>query len=397
MITDILTQILILLSVSMLLGVLLDRFRIPEVVAYILSGIIVGAGVLRIIMPSQTISDIESISLFFIILSIGVEANTEYIYGNLRRSVLFTVSSFIFPMILGLAVLNFISPFGFIPSFVVSLSVSVPSISIISVLLMKYDLLKVNGGRLILSSVVLTDIIAFIMLSATTENVYRVIESLGFVILFFIVIAIFDILIRRRAIGIIAWIEKREENTNMEYLLFSMIIIAGLLVSIIFEVIGITYVLGSFFAGILIHEASVGEKYHRMLVNTLKRINDSFFIPLFFSIAGISVVFPHLGTFIIFMPAMIVIIASGTLLNYALSKRFIRSITPLTTMSVLGGRGAVGVIIAAIAYDTGIITSIEYSLAILGTVLISLIITPMISLAVARRDGTMRQVNAGRE
>ncbi|CAC12310.1 Na+/H+ antiporter related protein [Thermoplasma acidophilum] len=381
----------------MLLGVLLDRFRIPEVVAYIVSGIIVGAGVLRIIMPSQTISDIESISLFFIILSIGVEANTEYIYGNLKRSILFTISGFIFPMILGLAVLNFISPFGFIPSFVVSLSVSVPSISIISVLLMKYDLLKVNGGRLILSSVVLTDIVAFIMLSATTENVYHVLESLGFVILFFVVIAIFDIIIRRRAIGIMAWIEKREEKTNMEYILFSMIIIAGLLVSIIFEVIGITYVLGSFFAGILIHEASVGEKYHRILVNTLKRINDSFFIPLFFSIAGISVVFPHLDTFIIFLPALIVIIVSGTLLNYALSKRFIRSITPLTTMSVLGGRGAVGVIIAAIAYDTGIITSIQYSLAILGTVLISLIITPLISLAVARRDGEMGHANARRE
>ncbi|PYB67838.1 cation:proton antiporter [Thermoplasma sp. Kam2015] len=393
MITDILTQILILLSVSMLLGVVLDKFKIPEVVAYIVSGVIVGAGVLKIILPSPTISDIESISLFFIILSIGVEANTEYIYGNLRRSIIFTISGFVIPMILGLIILNMITPFGVISSFVVSLSVSVPSISIISVLLMRYNLLKVNGGRLILSAVVLTDILAFIMLSATTENMYRVIESLGFVVLFFFAIAVFDILIRRRAIGIIKWIEEKEESTNMEYLLFSIVIIAGLLVSIIFEAIGITYVLGSFFAGILIHEASVGEKYHRMLVNTLKRINDSFFIPLFFSIAGLSVVFPHLDLFIIFLPALIVIIASGTALNYLMSKRFIKSITPLTTMSVLGGRGAVGVIIAAIAYDTGIITSTEYSLAILGTVLISLIITPLISLAVSgnKNAGTSSQ------
>lgn len=243
MITDILTQILVLLSVSMLLGVLLDRFRIPGVVAYIVSGIIVGVGVLRIILPSQPISDIESISLFFIILSIGVEANTEYIYGNLRRSILFTISGFVLPMVLGLAILNLISPFGFIASFFVSLSVSVPSISIIAVLLMKYDLLKVNGGRLILSSVVLTDIVAFIMLSATTENIYRVLESLGFVILFFILIAVFDVLIRRRTLGIMAWIEKREESANIAYLLFSIVIIAGLLVSIIFEAIGITYVL----------------------------------------------------------------------------------------------------------------------------------------------------------
>lgn len=130
-----------------------------------------------------------------------------------------------------------------------------------------------------------------------------------------------------------------------------------------------------------------------MLLNTLKRINDSFFIPLFFSISGASVVFPKAGIFLIFLPALIVIIASGTLLNYILSKKFIRSITPLTTMSVLGGRGAVGVIIAAIAYDTNIITATEYSLAILGTVLISLIITPLISLAGAGKKDMNSPVN----
>ncbi|BAB59538.1 Na+/H+ antiporter [Thermoplasma volcanium GSS1] len=376
----ILSQLLILLFVSMLLGVLFSKFKIPDVVAYILTGVLVGNGFLKIVSPSVPISDIESVSLFFIILAIGVEANTEYIYGNVRRSIILTISSFIAPSMLGFLYLQAVAHLPIIPAFVLSMSVGVPSISIISVLLMRYDLLKLNAGRLILSSVVLTDTSAFIILSSTYESVTKVLISFGFVVLFLFAIWLFDILIRRRAGRIIEWISRRETDNNMEYILFSLVIIAGLLVSTLFEFIGITYVLGAFYAGILIHEASIGQKYHKIILNTIKRINDSFFIPLFFSIAGISMILPKISIFMIFLPALLILMGASGGLTYLVSHRLIRSLEPIKVVSILGGRGAVGVIIATIAFQSGIIDVAVYSLALIGTVIFSLVMTPLVSI-----------------
>ncbi|MGC8609439.1 MAG: cation:proton antiporter, partial [Thermoplasmata archaeon] len=237
---DFIATLLILLSVSMLLGVILSRFKIPDVVSYIISGLILGDVALRIIKPSVGISDIESVSLFFIILGIGIESNTEYIYGKFKKSAVLSLTSFIVPFLFSFTVLHYAENIATIPSMIISLSVSVPSISIVSVLLLKYGFLTRNGGQIILSSVVLTDVIAFVILSSTFSSLLKVLFVIIVIILFFFAIYLFDKIMRRNAGRIINWLNKNEDSSSAEYILFSLVIIAGLLVSEFFDVIGIT-------------------------------------------------------------------------------------------------------------------------------------------------------------
>ncbi len=377
---DLIAQLLILLSVSMLLGVILSRFRIPDVVAYIASGVILGNVALKIIKPNIGISDIESVSLFFIILGIGIESNTEYIYGKLKKSVILSTTSFILPLLFSYFVLHYIESYPVVPSLVISLSVSVPSISIVSVLLMKYNFLDRKGGQIILSSVVLTDMIAFVLLSSVSSSLVRVFLVILAIALFFVAIYIFDKIIRKNAGRIINWLNKNENTSSAEYILFSLVIIAGLLVSELFEIIGITYVLGAFFAGILVHEASVGQKFDRAISNTTKRINDSFFIPLFFSIAGLSVVRLNANSAGILAPLLVssLVVASG--LTFYVSSHVIKDMNKKDILSIMGGRGAVGVVIATIAYQTSLISVEFYSIAILATVIISIVMTPILGI-----------------
>ena len=49
-----------------------------------------------------------------------------------------------------------------------------------------------------------------------------------------------------------------------------------------------------------------------------------------------------------------------------------------TTAGILGGRGAVGIIIATIAVKESIINSDMYTIAVVATIIISVIMTPFV-------------------
>ncbi|MGC8609717.1 MAG: cation:proton antiporter, partial [Thermoplasmata archaeon] len=134
------------------------------------------------------------------------------------------------------------------------------------------------------------------------------------------------------------------------------------------------------FAGILVHEASVGQRFFRVLSNTTKRINDSFFIPLFFSIAGLSVERLSISIVPIIVPLLVSSLIIGAGLTYYLSSHIIKDMSRKDVFAITGGRGAVGVIIATIAYQASLISVEFYSIAILATVIISIVMTPLLGL-----------------
>lgn len=205
-------------------------------------------------------------------------------------------------------------------------------------------------------------------------------------VLFIILIYIIDVYLRKNSTHVLSFFEKLRTGAKSEKLVFGSIILSGLIISTVFEFIGITYVLGAFFAGILISDVVIGEDLLGIITRTLSRINDSFFIPLFFSIAGLSFTFPDEAV----METMIVILL-GTLLvggigDYVAGQKLMKPFTARGTMGVLGGRGAVGIIIATISLGAGIINDQEYSAAIFATIIISFIFSSVFSSFVKKSD-----------
>lgn len=133
-----------------------------------------------------------------------------------------------------------------------------------------------------------------------------------------------------------------------------------------------------FFAGILISDVVVGDEILGILKRTLSRFDDSFFIPLFFSISALSAVFLPENAIFNMVIIMIVTVLLGGLLNYFYSKKFFQNSKNRTLVGIMGGRGAVGVIIGTIAFQSQLITSYEFSEIIFATVLISMIMTPFV-------------------
>ncbi|MDH2905133.1 MAG: cation:proton antiporter [Methanomassiliicoccales archaeon] len=364
---DIITAMLLLLGVGLVLGQLFEHFRVVAIAGEIIGGILLGPAVFNIVTPDAILYSISEISLFFIMLLLGIEMTVDLLRKPYRRALPLTMTSFVIPAIMMFLLLYFVVRYSLAASVIVSISIGVPSISIISVLVRNYGLLQKDAGLTMLSSVVLSDLIAFLLLSAFLGTRQLIPEVFIFLI-FIIVIFYLDKFITSHSEAIIKAFGRLHATEHGEKIIFGAIIFGGLLVSTIFQSIGITFVLGAFFSGMLISEVVVGKDLLGILTRTLNRMNESFFIPVYFTIAGLSMLIPGASYVATLLALLLLTGVVAAYMNFRMSRKLSIDISPRSTVGFLGARGAVGVVIAGTALSYSLINHEMYSVILFGTV-----------------------------
>lgn len=371
------SSIFLLLFVALVVGELLNRFGIPSVVGELLTGVILGPTVLGIVKPNTVFSGVSEIALFFIVLLIGIEATTDSLRKNYKPALLLSTTSFIVPVAIMLLFSYYFFRLPPISAVVISVSVGVPSISIISVILKNYSMMKIRAGHLILASVVITDIMAFAIASIVSDPKAVYYEVPG-IIIFLILFIVLDMMIRSHSEQVVNLFRRLHATQRGEKIIFGSIILSGLIIASIFEIIGITYVLGAFFAGIIISDVVVGEELQGILTRTLSRINDSFFIPIFFAIAGLNSILPPRNSLYLMLLLVGIDIIVTVPLDFLYGRTIFQHIKASTGVGILGGKGAVGIVIATVALNAGVIGQDLYSVAIFSTVIMSVLLPPLV-------------------
>ena len=374
---EILIALLLLLSLSTILGKLFERIGVTEIVGQIIAGIILSPAILGIVQPSPVLSGIAEVAIFFILLFIGLQITTEVLTNHLKSATSFTFSSFVIPVTIMAMIAVFAFHLGAAAGIITAVAIGVPSISIISVLVYRYGLINLEDGKRILSGVIMTDILAFVVLAAALKasHLAGVIIS---IIIFIAALLYVDRTLKYHDARIRGFFERMIKEKE-EAVVFAIIIILSLIIAAILQLIGITYVLGALFAGMLVHKTTVGQKATRILENTFRRLNDSFFIPVFFSIAGLDFAVPSLTYTEILVSMVIISAVVGGTLNYAVSKDRLSRISSRESIGILGSRGAVGIIIATLALQSGIISTGLYTVVLVGTIILSLIMPLLLS------------------
>ena len=366
---SIITDVLIVLAAALLVGELFERFHLPSVVGEILAGMIIGPSVLGLVLPSDPIRAVSSIALFFIIFHIGFQMKTQMVQGKLQAASLFSLTSFIVPFALMMLASLFFLPFNSKESLIVALAIAVPSLSIISVLISQYNLLKTVTGQIILASVTISDVLAFVIL----VGIVRPLESTLMVILEIVIFAVAFIVIDRTLNKKPQVIQKILTQSSgffkREDFAFALLIIVALCVSAIFQTIGLSFILGSFFAGLIFHDGLIGRKSYDRVCQTLSTMNKIFFIPLFFGFAGIEVLLASVDYLLYAGLAVLIALALGVgvSLTYFFSRKGMLSkldVSPKLLAGILGGRGAIGIVIATVAFNEGALNESGFSLVI---------------------------------
>ena len=377
---EIIPHVLLILASAILVGEVFEQFRLPSVAGELLSGLILGPTVLGYVAPDAGLQGVASISLFFIIFMIGFAMYTKTLGKHVSEGLLLSLTSFVIPFVLCLVMGFVVFSFSPITVFIVALAVSVPSISIISVLVMQHKMLEDASGLIILASVTITDIFAFVILQAASGpalSTLRVIAETGIFVAAFVGVDWLlnhETMLVRRIIARVGHLAKREDIS------YAALILVGLTVAAIFQGIGLSYIIGAFFAGLIVHDGLIGRKPFREVSDTFARINGAFFIPFFFGFAGVEADLTASG--LGFIPGLAVVLAVSlglgiTLTYYVTKKRFKPSVAVSAKQIAvtLGGRGAVGIVIASVALSTNVIDVTAYSLIIISTLAASLIVS----------------------
>ena len=368
---SIIATILLLLVVALGLSSVFKIIGLPDLVGAIIAGIIVGPAVFGIISPTPELASISSLALFFIILQIGIESSSDIFSKNFSYILVFAITSFLVPFILMAAGSYYIFKVPYLEAVSTSLAVSIPSISITSVLLVKSGLIKSEDGMRLLGGVAMSDVLAFIILVSFHRSLFTILIVSSSLAIFVLALYFLDNYLKSKSEHLIFRLDGIM-NSEGEAVIFAVIILMGLAVSYFFEYLGITFVMGAFFSGLIIHQNSVGESTYGILKRTFQRINSSFFIPLFFSISGVDLAAISLSIFPYMLFLILLTAAVGGFAAYQFSKRFMKTTSPSISLGIFGGRGAVGIIIASIALSDGFLSDKYYSSAVFATIIMAI-------------------------
>jgi len=360
--------ILIILTFSTLMGELFGRFGLEKIAGQLLSGIILGPLLLNLIKP-QDVSSIKDLAIFFIILYIGIEVTTDLFKKGIKRAIILSTSSFIIPMILLSAIMVLVFKFNLSSSISMSMAIAVPSISIVSVLVIRAGIIKSESGQGILFATVLSDLIAFVVLSIFYVGFKGLFIMLIVITAFLLSIFIIDDIFIKKGISIerIKFIS----DITKEEGVFTIVLLFSLAVASIFLFVGVSFILGVFFAGVLIREEILGKALYDKLLGTLRILNNSFFIPLFFSIAGLITSLPEGEYAKILIIALAIELTLPFISDYLVAKKLYGR-DARRVAGILSGRGAVGLLIATLGVFYSLINENQYSVIIIATLVLSL-------------------------
>jgi len=386
---DIITEVLVVLAVAVLVGEFFEQIGLPSVAGELLSGLILGPTVLGVVSFSPQAAAISEIALFFVVFLIGFEMTTQTVRTHVAHSMVVSGTSFVLPFVISAAAAALLLPFGFTADLVVALAIGVPSISIVSVLVMEWDLVQKETGQIILSSVTITDIIAFIALAGVSETLGETLSVVVLTAIFLVTFGVVDWQLNSHPGAFLELLERASDVTKREELSFALLIVGGLLVAVIMQGIGVSYILGAFFAGLIIHDGLVGKRAFRRTADTLAKMNRAFFIPIFFGLAGVEAGFPASQAGLL-APLGVMLVASivpAIALTFLASKSVLKVTEkggPKNIAFILSGRGAVGIVIASVALGAGLIGETAFSLVVIGTVVVSIVV-PALGRAGERR------------
>jgi Kef-type K+ transport system membrane component KefB len=376
---EIIIQVLIVLAAAILTGEVFEQFRLPSVAGELLSGLILGPTVLNVVTTNVQVQAISSLALFFIIFLIGFEMNTEMVRKHIFHGMLLSITAFIIPMFAGFALCLLLFHFGAVSDFVVAMAVGVPSISIISVLVMQYNLLEKETGRVILSTVTVTDVVAFVLLVAISQPVRSTLSVVVYTGILIVAFILVDWVLNFRPTAFRRMVERAGKLLRREDMSYAVLILVGLFVAGLFQAVGLSYIIGAFFAGLIMHDGLIGRKAFQEISTTFARMNRALFIPLFFGLAGLEADLS--ASQFEYIPRLAVVVSVALVLSIGLSYFAVKSVLKLSERGAarqiavtLGGRGAVGIVIASVALGSDLIDGLAYSLIIIGILSVSLVV-----------------------
>ena len=380
------TNLLILLVVAKVFGEIFERFKQPAMIGEIIAGIIVGPSLLNIVHRTEDIKVISELGIFLLVIIAGLEINLDDILKSLKgRNIIISLMAFFVPILSGIAVGYYFDK-DIMTTVFIGLCVAITALPVSIRILM--DLGKINSyiGQKIISVAIFDDVIALTILGLilnindsemTLSNVVKnasisLLKLTIFVVILFAAYYLIKKLSNRenyfeRQLNKLLLLLKGKES------LYAIFFVFVLTFSTITESLGLHFIIGAFFAAMLISENLVGKKHLESFHKTTNGLAMGFLAPIFFAGIGLEFNVTSIQNIGLLLTVIAVSYFSKIFGGYFGGRMAgLDSKNSLTLGIGLNARGIMELVIANIAYKAGLINAEVFSILVIMGVLTTL-------------------------
>lgn len=339
-----------------------------------LAGVLLGGAGLNWVRPDILVHDFSEIGVILLMFLAGLESDISLLKRYFRPGMLVALLGIVFPMLFGYA-----TGVGFQSSpteaFFFGIVLAATSVSISVEVLKELNVVNTKEGSTILGASVVDDILVVLVLSlslsflggessqATPLPVTLLVELIYFVLIF--------LLVKWIAPFLMALAEKLFANSAV--IIMSLIICLGM--AYLADLVGLSSVIGAFFAGIAVSQTKVREEVE----HSVEALGYAVFIPVFFVSVGLEVDFSRLNEQLFFILAFTVVAILTKLVGGYVGAKIAKFSNNSAWMVGAGmiSRGEMALIILQIGQQNQLISSALYSPLVI-VVLLSTLISPLI-------------------
>lgn len=386
-------DILLTLGLIILLTKVADSIAIkmglPSVVGSLIIGILVGPSVFNLIQNDLSIELLAHLGVLLLMFIAGVESDLRILKKYFKPSLITGLLGVLVPFA-SFFVASRLFQHSLETALFIGLIFGATSLSITIQVLKELNFMQTKEGSIIIGAAILDDIIVVIMLNLILNIVNpdtTTADILPFLlknVLFFIFIYLFGKFIVPLLVKVLDYIDIPEKDVA-----FSLILVFFL--SYLADVIGMSDIIGAFFAGILISQTTFAENVEHKVTS----ITLSMFAPIFFVSIGLNLVLDglssNLSLIIIFSILAVLSKFVGGFLGGKADK-FNNSSSAIIGASLVS-RGEMALILIALGLSDGFIDQSMYAALVLVIIFTTVVAPILLKFTISKHTSKTEEVS----
>ena len=395
--TEFIIGLFVLVGFAVLVGEIFTHLGQAALVGQLLVGVLFGPTLLgpALGLTSTTVSSefsgLQTLATFFILLMAGLGVSPKAIRETGLPSALLGIGIFFVPFVFGAAIVRLVYPsYGTLLDLLFALTISITALPVLGIMLREFDLLDTKFGLTLLNASVVNELCAVTVFAALLRlynthgsALVSVGYAVGYVLLFLGVILLLYLLLRWLGDrpGWKSFVRRFRAEWNTREAGFALLIVVGLASALFSQYLGLTFIVGAFYVGILVTPEVAGEKVHKSISGIFDAVTWGFFIPLFFALVGYDTNFRLLGTSYVALVAFIVIVIFAVASKFLIGASITRALGWSGDESFAAGffvtsRGAVELAMAVILVDSMVFNETQFTI-VAAAGLITTILSPI--------------------
>ncbi len=272
-ITDPVVKFLIILLIILVIPLVSERIKVPQLLGMIIAGVVIGPYGLNLLARDSSIILSGTAGLLYIMFLAGLEIDINDFKKNAVKSTVLGLLGFIIPMVFGTLAGVYLLNFGFFSSVLLA-SMFASHTLITYPMVSKLGISKNTAVNISVGSTLITNILALLVLaivvgmtSGDMDHRFWFQLVISFVAFTLIIVFLFPIVSR--------WFFKRYSDNVSQYIFVLVVVFLGAVLS---QFAGIEAIIGAFMAGLALNRLI---PHTSPLMNRIDFVGNAIFIPFF--------------------------------------------------------------------------------------------------------------------